>query len=193
MTQPGTTDPKRPHSADEFADVINKMEGYLDTLLSCEDCGRESGRVPPLTHGVYLFTEAPKSASGMAPGELPRHMYVGRAGLTERARAKGHGHSNFRTRLAGHTRPSSAHNQATFAFRLAVEKLGSAIGDLPNERAARAKHPDFEPTFKAMKERVAAMEFRVVEIPDDADFEAYLLEPYAAFRLGTPYNSWATS
>ena len=40
-------------------------------------------------------------------------------------------------------------------------------------------------------EQVTAMEFRVVKIADD--FECYLLEPYAAYRLGTPYNSRATS
>ena len=60
---------------------------------------------PPHEHGVYLFTEA------------GRHLYVGRCGLTERAAKKGGGHSNFRTRLAGHTRPSSGHNKATFAWR----------------------------------------------------------------------------
>jgi hypothetical protein len=40
-------------------------------------------------------------------------------------------------------------------------------------------------------EQVTAMEFRVVKIADD--FECYLLEPYAAYRLGTPYNSRAAS
>ena len=67
-------------------------------------------------------------------------------GPTERAAKKGGGHSNFRTRLAGHTRPLSGHNQATFAWR-----------------------------FLCQKERVTAMEFRVVAIPDS--FESYMFEP----------------
>jgi hypothetical protein len=132
---------------------------------------------------VYLFSRA--THSGL------EHLYVGRVGVTERAKAAGGGHSNFRTRLAGHTRPSSGHNQATFAFRLAVEEVGTSIGDLPTTRAERAIHPEFETTFRAKKELVTSFQMRVVEIDDD--FESYIFEPYAAFRLGTPYNSWATS
>jgi hypothetical protein len=45
--------------------------------------------------------------------------------------------------------------------------------------------------FIRQKERVTAMEFRVVTIKDD--FESYVFEPYAAMMLNTPYNSWATS
>ena len=111
--------------------------------------------------------------------------------MTERARKAGKGHSNFRTRLAGHTRPSSAHNQATFAWRLAIEALGGTIDDLPMARAARQKAPRFKKEFLRQKERVTAMDFRVVKIDDD--FESYVFEPYAAHVLETPYNVWATS
>jgi len=45
--------------------------------------------------------------------------------------------------------------------------------------------------FLAKKDLVTSFQFRMVEIGDD--FESYIFEPYAAFRLGTPYNSWATS
>lgn len=95
-----------------WAEVEAKLPGYLETLLASDVFGRSPGRRPaPREHGVYLFTEA------------GRHLYVGRCGLTERAAKRGRGHSNFRTRLAGHARPSSAHNQATFAWRLAVEAV----------------------------------------------------------------------
>ena len=146
---------------------------------------RTEWRTPkaPVTYGVYLFSEP--TPSGI------QHLYVGRVGLTERARKKGAGHSNFRTRLHGHTRPSSGHNQATFAFRLAVEAVGDSLADMPTARAARAEHPEFAEIFTAQKERVNAMQYRCVEILDD--FESYIFEPYAAYRLGTPYNSWATS
>lgn len=177
-------DPRRPHTRAEFAAVIRKMEANLERLRRCDPCGRDGERPRPApTYGVYLFSET--TGTGL------KDLYVGRVGLTERARRKGTGHSNFRTRLDGHTRDSSAHNQATFAFRLAVEAVGDTIKDLPTERAARAKHPKFAEIFLAQKRRVNAMQYRWVEILDD--FEAYIFEPYAAYRLGTPYNSWATS
>lgn len=160
--------------------VTAKLPTYLEELLASPVFGRGSDRIPPpRTHGVYLFTE---------PG---KHLYVGRCGLTERAKAAGKGHSNFRTRLAGHTRPSAAHNQATFAWRLAIEALGEELAQMPKERASRQLDERFRKEFFVQKERVAAMEFRIVEIRDD--FESYVFEPYAALALRTPYNSWATS
>ena len=163
-----------------WAKVTDKLPSYLEALLASDVFGRGAGRVPPpREHGVYLFTET------------GHHLYVGRCGLTERAARKGGGHSNFRTRLAGHTRPSSAHNQATFAWRLAVEAVEGRWEDLPTTRSALGRDSRFLQEFIRQKERVTAMEFRMVAIPDD--FESYVFEPYAAMMLDTPYNSWATS
>jgi hypothetical protein len=163
-----------------LAKVEAKLPGYLEALLDSEVFGRGPGREPPpREHGVYLFTEA------------GRHLYVGRCGLTERAAKKGRGHSNFRTRLAGHTRPSSAHNQATFAWRLAVEAVEGQFEGLPTTRAELQLDSRFRREFVRQKERVAAMEFQVATIADN--FESYIFEPYAALMLDTPYNSWATS
>lgn len=163
-----------------WAEVQAKLPGYFDALSNSEVFGRGPGRKPPpREHGVYLFTEA------------GRHLYVGRCGLTERAAKKGGGHSNFRTRLAGHTRPSSGHNQATFAWRLAIEAVEGQFEGLPTTRAELQLDSRFHHEFRRQKERVTAMEFRVVAIPDD--FESYVFEPYAALMLDTPYNSWATS
>jgi hypothetical protein len=163
-----------------WAKVEAKLPGYLDVLLASEVFGRGPGRKPaPREHGVYLFTET------------GRHLYVGRCGLTERAARKGRGHSNFRTRLAGHTRPSSAHNQAAFAWRLALEAVDGQFEGLPTARAELQHDSRFRQEFMRQKERVAAMDFRVVPIVDN--FESYIFEPYAALALGTPYNSWATS
>src|SRR5689334_21287111 len=107
--------PSQPQTAAAFCELVDGLERRLKQLLASPVYGRGPGRTPPpRTHGVYLF-----STDGGA-----QHLYVGRVGVTERARAAGGGHSNFRTRLAGHSRPSSAHNQATFAFRLAVEQVG---------------------------------------------------------------------
>lgn len=160
------------------------MESNLEALLASVAFGRDGGRAKaPITYGVYLFSEP--TSNGL------QHLYVGRVGLTDRARKKGGGHSNFRTRLHGHTRPSSAHNQATFAFRLAAEVIGDGPEDLPVHRAERAGHPAFAEIFLEQKKRVNAMHYRCIEILDD--YESYIFEPYAAYRLGTPYNSWATS
>jgi hypothetical protein len=164
----------------EWAKVEAKLPAYLEALLDSEVFGRGPGREPsPREHGVYLFTEA------------GRHLYVGRCGLTERAAKKGRGHSNFRTRLAGHTRPSSAHNQATFAWRLAVEAVEGQFEGLSTTRAELQLDSRFRREFVRQKERVAAMEFQVATIADN--FESYIFEPYAALMLDTPYNSWATS
>jgi hypothetical protein len=162
--------------------VEAKLPGYLEGLLASEVFGRGPGRTPPpREHGVYLFTEA------------GRHLYVGRCGLTERAAEseEGRGYSNFRTRLAGHTRPSSAHNQASFAWRLAVKAVDGRFEGLPTTRAALERDSRFRQEFALQKERVTEMDFRVVTITDN--FESYVFEPYAALVLGTPYNSWATS
>lgn len=176
--------PSEPQQAAAFLKLVQGLEGRLEELMASPVYGRGAGRTsPPRTHGVYLFS--------CATDDGPEHLYVGRVGVTERARAAGGGHSNFRTRLAGHTRPSAAHNQATFAFRLAMKEVGASIADLPATRAERAAHPEFEVVFLEKKELVTSLELRVVEIEDD--FESYVFEPYAAFRLGTPYNSWATS
>lgn len=164
----------------EWTKVETKLPGYLEVLLASEVFGRGPGRNPaPREHGVYLFTGA------------GRHLYVGRCGLTERAAKRGRGHSNFRTRLAGHTRPSSAHNQATFAWRLAVEAVEGQFEGLPTTRAELQLDSRFRREFVRQKERVAAMDFRVAKIVDN--FESYVFEPYAALMLDTPYNSWATS
>jgi hypothetical protein len=160
--------------------VVGRLPEYLDQLLDSRVYGRGRDReAPPRKHGVYLFTERGK------------HLYVGRCGITERAAKKGGGHSNFRTRLAGHTRPSSAHNQATFAWRLAIEISDGKFDRLPTTRAELGRDGRFLAEFVRQKERVAAMDFRVVPITDN--FESYVFEPYAALMLDTPYNSWATS
>jgi len=163
-----------------WEEVEAKLPDYLEALLASEVYGRGPGRKPPpLEHGVYLFTEC------------DRPLYVGRCGITERAAKTGRGHSNFRTRLAGHTRPSSAHNQATLAWRLTVEAVEGRFDELPSARAELGLDSRFREEFDRQKERVAAMDFRIVAIV--SDFESYIFEPYAALRLATPYNSWATS
>lgn len=163
-----------------WEEVVAKLPDCLERLIASEVYGRGNGRpAAPREHGVYLFSEGPD------------HLYVGRCGLTERARKVGKGHSNFRSRLAGHSRPSAGHNSATLAWRLTLTALGAEVDAMPKTRADLELHPPFRAEFSHQKERVTAMEFRVVAIKDD--FESYVFEAYAAHRLGTSQNSWATS
>jgi len=163
--------------------IEQSLPRHMETLLASEVYGRGPGRqAPPRAHGVYLFSR------GRAP------LYVGRTGLTERsARVGKPGSSNFRARLAGHTRPGSPHNSAPFAWRLALEAAEKEewFATLPPGRRERAAHAKLDALFCTAKEKVTAMDFRVVAIPDD--HEAYAFELYAAVTLETPYNSFATS
>jgi hypothetical protein len=164
-----------------WEETLDCLPTYLDQLLASPVYGRGPGRTrAPKSHGVYLFTEE------------GTHLYVGRCGLTERARKAGAGFSNFRTRLAGHSCPSSAHNQATFAWRLTFEALGAAANQMPvTTRAELQAHQPFREEFLRQKLRVTEMDFRIVEIADD--FQSYMFEAYSASHLNTPHNRWATS
>lgn len=62
---------------------------------------------------------------------------------------------------------------------------------MPMSRAELERDSWFLREFIQQKERVTAMDFRVVTIT--GNFESYIFEPYAALALDTPYNSWATS
>ena len=135
---------------------------------------------PPRTHGVYLFTER------------DGHLYVGRTGKTERSvRAGKASASGFRARLAGHCRPGSGLSSATFAIRLALDQARNEGDAITRRLPTLLEDPSFGPLFIAAKQRITAMEFRVVEIEDDR--ESAVFEVYAAYMLKTPYNSFATS
>lgn len=159
-----------------------RLPGLLEQLEGSEVYGRpETGRPKaPRTHGVYLFTEG-----GV-------HMYVGRTGLTERSVKGGkQSASGFRARLAGHSRPASDVNSASFALRMAMKAAAGRGIDVPAKRADRLKNDEFAGLFTNAKKQITAMDFRTVEIEDDR--ESAVFEIYAAFVLNTQYNSFATS
>ena len=154
-------------------EITDQLPVLLARLLAAEDCAAS----PPKSHGVYLFSE----------NETP--MYVGRTGRTERSLAKpGGGHSNFRTRRAGHIQPK--HNQGTYAYRLARIGFTEAGGVLSTSRDANCANPVFMEHFREQCMRVKAMQFGVVEI--DNDRLAAVFEIYATTILETT-NSFATS
>jgi hypothetical protein len=166
----------------EWAAMVGGLDARLRELVRSEVHGRgvPGRKAAPTTHGVYLFTESDK------------HLYVGRTGKTERSvRAGKQSASGFRARLAGHCRPGSGLSSATFAIRLALEQARKEGNAIIAPRGELLADPRFGLLFIAAKERITAMEFRVVEIEDDR--ESAVFEVYTAYMLRTPYNSFATS
>ena len=115
--------------------------------------------------GIYLFSEEGK------------HLYVGRT-------------NTIRNRLQNHCRPSSGHNSATFAFRLAREITGETIATYTEQgsRSELENDPVFGPVFIAQKERVRNMNVRYVSEPDP--MRQALLEMYVSVSLQTPHNDF---
>jgi hypothetical protein len=117
--------------------------------------------------GIYLFSEGQS------------HLYVGRT-------------NRIRQRLGEHSRPSSTHNTAPFAFRLAREVTGHIAASYTPDgsRSELQEDPHFREAFTAAKRRVRSMDVRYVEETDP--LKQALLEIYVAVVLGTPHNDFDT-
>lgn len=151
-----------------FLAVAGTLEEKLAELLDCAP--RRFGKLPTTmaTAGVYLFTDA------------GHHMYVGRS-------------NRLRARYFLHCRNGSQQNQASFAYRLAREKLGIEKPSYvpgPGSRAGLAATAEFIKAFADAKARIRQMEYRHVEETDQT--RQALLEAYCAIVLETPYNDFGT-
>jgi GIY-YIG catalytic domain len=129
--------------------------------------GPADGHLPAVP-GIYLLTER------NAP------IYIGQT-------------RNLRSRLGQHRGASSRENQASLAFNIA--KIDAAANrpsvDLRQTRRALEQDPEFAAVFRAARQRVAAMEVRVIEI-DDPELRT-VFEVYAAVAFGTAeHNSFET-
>ena len=115
--------------------------------------------------GIYLFSEG------------DRHLYVGRT-------------NGIRSRLQQHCRPSSSHNTAPFAFRLAREACNVLRATYKPEgsREQLLENPAFLAAFTSAKARLRAMQIRVVAEADP--LRQALLEMYIAVSLAAPYNDF---
>ena len=92
----------------------------------------------------------------------------------------------MRNRIREHGAASSDRHSATFAFKLLREALNEPEGRAEDiERA----HKD---EYRQQRERVRAMTFRAVAIPDQ--LEQTLFENYAIIEMGTvpKYNDFET-
>ncbi len=149
----------------EFRHLIDSLEPSLRALRAMDPVTATTlPRVMP-ERGIYLFSDG------------PRHLYVGRS-------------NNIRRRIHLHCRPSSQHNQATFAFLMARKRTGraSATYTPSGSRAQLAEDALFGPVFTDCKAKVRRMQLRFVE-EKNATRQA-LLEIYAATVLKTPFNDF---
>jgi len=147
-----------------FADTLHPSFERLVSMspVSISTIPREVGEC-----GIYLFSE----------GDL--HLYVGRT-------------RKFRQRMRNHSLPSSQHNQAVFAFRLARGATGKLEAAYSGEGRRRELVNDqsFATAFANAKSRIRQMDLRFVEESDP--LRQALLEIYVSVVLKTPYNDFNT-
>ena len=147
----------------KFEEIIPCMEPLIEQLQSSQPYRAPTYYGLP-EKGIYVFYEHGKP------------LYVGRVGSTSK--------QTMRRRIQQHTRPSSGHNTATFAFILLQEKYP--------ERLSRAKlAKKYEVPFKELKERVRNMDVRAVEVKESKTQTVF--EVYASLALKTThYNKFDT-
>ena len=151
---------------DRFNECAQLMPKYMNKLKASPQYYRnELGDIPE--SGIYVFYEKGKA------------IYVGRSkGLKER--------------IQQHSRPSSMHNSASFAFRIAKEEWARHHKDSKyGTRKDLESAPGFRRIFDKARDRVARMKIRVVDIKDPVT--QALFEIYAALELKTTkYNDFDT-
>ncbi len=148
--------------------------------------------------GIYLFSD----------GETP--LYVGRTGITARARAAGKDpQTSFLHRWNQHTAFGSSPNSAPFAMKLARE-LATCLGlEGPRELKERfglrrtdewwnlrtmAEPPDYYMAFQGAKSLVSELNFQVVAFDDDVrGVRSHVAEVYMDVVLQTTYGDFSPS
>jgi hypothetical protein len=150
---------------DTFRSFIESLEPSYQLLMNMSPVtvAKLPSDVP--ASGIYLFSEG------------DQHLYVGRT-------------NSIRRRLQNHCRPSSGHNSATFAFRLARQITGQTTPTYTENgsRSFLEADPVFRPVFTAQKERVRNMSVRYVSEPEP--MRQALLEMYVSVSLQTPHNDF---
>ena len=153
----------------QFRKHVEALDAKVDRLIASR--GFVYAALPAAADvpksGVYLFSRG------------SHHLYVGRS-------------NRIRKRLSNHCRPSATHYQASFAFRLARDRLGIGPATYRPEssRESLVQDPRFRRAFEDAKTEVRALTIRFVEETDQV--RQALLEIYAAVRLRTPHNEFAT-
>lgn len=150
-----------------FKNLINSLDPKFRRLMAMSPVRIDDLPADVPGRGIYLFSEG------------QGHLYVGRS-------------NRIRTRLQEHSRDSSTHNSAPFAFQIARETSGKSKASYVNKdsRAALEKDPDFSRVFLQAKRRVRQMDVRYVEERDP--LRQCLLEIYTAVATGAKYNDFDT-
>ena len=149
----------------KFDEMIDQLPFLLNQLVNSPSKNRTSlGALPK--KGIYVFYE----------NECP--IYVGRS-------------NRIKERILEHSRPSSTHNSATFAFNLAKEVAIKKEIDINKKvRVNLETDSDFSRLFSEAKERVSRMSIRVVNI-DDPIIQT-VFEVYASIKFNTSFNDFDT-
>lgn len=148
----------------EFDDIISEMPGLFLKLQKTRLLFRPDLYMVPQA-GVYVLHENNKP------------IYVGRS-------------NRLKQRLQEHSRPSSTHNSAPFAFNLAKEEAEKKGFNLNKSRNELETQPDFKALFSASKQRVSQMRIQTIEIENQVT--QTIFEVYAALAMETPYNDFNT-
>jgi hypothetical protein len=149
--------------------VTSRLADLLDRLLDSPTHARADHQrdTIPKEPGVYLFSDA-----------AGRPIYVGQS-------------RNLYSRLAQHTRESSTHLAASFAFNIARREAKSLGIDVSGSRGAMVARADFNEQFLVAKRVVARMPVQFAT-EEHADLRT-VFEVYATYVLGTQeYNSFET-
>ena len=143
---------------DKFDEIINSLPLLLNQLVNSPSKNRDTlGALPQ--KGIYVFYE----------NEFP--IYVGRS-------------NRIKQRLLEHSRPSSTHTSATFAFNLAKEAAKEKKIDVNNkDRVHLETDSVFSNLYLEAKERVSKMSIKVIKI-DDPILQT-IFEVYASVKLNT--------
>ena len=145
---------------DKFDEMIDQLPLLLNQLVISPSKNRDTlGALPK--KGIYVFYE----------NECP--IYVGRS-------------NRIRERLLEHSRPSSTHTSATFAFNLAKEDAIKKEIDVNNKaRVHLETDSDFSSLFSEAKKRVSRMSIKVINIDDpiiQTIFEVYVSVKFNTFN-----------
>lgn len=148
----------------EFKTYVDQLPGLLEDLTSCPSIARcDLNGIP--AKGVYVFFDKGKP------------IYVGRS-------------DDMKGRIQRHSRPSSGHGSATFAFLMAKKDAARKGIDLKRQRVHLENDVAFGDCYAEAKDNISKMPVKVVRI-DDPILQT-LFEVYAAVALGTAtgYNNF---
>ena len=143
---------------DKFDEMIDQLPLLLNQLVNSPSKNRDTLGVLP-QKGIYVFYE----------NECP--IYVGRS-------------NRIKERLLEHSRPSSTHTSATFAFNLAKKAAIEKEIDVNNKARVHLENDSvFSSLYFEAKERVSRMSIKVIQI-DDPIIQT-IFEVYVSVKLDT--------